>query len=68
MLMAFFFVELPKFKKTLEETLTFQDKWIFVTEEAENQELVPDNLRDKGLAEAYHDAAKFNWTSEEIRE
>jgi predicted transposase/invertase (TIGR01784 family) len=66
--MDFFFVELPKFKKTLEDTLTIQDKWIFFIKEAENLELVPENLGDEGLAEAYHDAAKFNWTKEEIRE
>ncbi len=66
--MDFFFVELPKFKKTLSEIESIQDKWIFFIKEAENLEIVPGNLEDEGLTEAYHDAAKFNWTRDELRE
>jgi predicted transposase/invertase (TIGR01784 family) len=66
--MDFFFVELRKFHKTLPELETIQDKWIFFIKEAKNLEFVPENLGDEGLVEAYHDAAKFNWTKEEMWE
>ncbi|MEY3443720.1 MAG: hypothetical protein RLZZ519_2001 [Bacteroidota bacterium] len=64
----FYFVELPKFNKKLEDIEAIQDKWIFFIKEAENLDLIPENLNDEGLAEAYQDAAKFNWTQEELRE
>lgn len=64
--MDFHFVELTKFHKKLDQLVTIQDKWIFFIKEAENLEIVPDNLGDEGLEEAYHDAAKYNWTKAEL--
>ena len=66
--MDFFFIELPKFQKALHEITTIQDKWIYFIKEAKNIEMVPDNVDDEGLAAAYHDAAKFNWTPLELDE
>ena len=65
--MDFFFIELPKFKKQMETLDSISDKWIYFIKEAENLEVIPENVDDKGLNEAYHDADKHNWSKEELR-
>ncbi|MEZ4961266.1 MAG: Rpn family recombination-promoting nuclease/putative transposase [Saprospiraceae bacterium] len=64
--MDFYFIELPKFTKPLEELVEVTDKWIFFIKEAENLEVVPSNVDDEGLKEAYQDANKHSWTKEEL--
>lgn len=64
--MDFYFIELPKFKKPLSELHEVTDKWIFFIKEAENLEVVPENVDDEGLKEAYQDANKHSWTKEEL--
>lgn len=64
--MDFYFVELPKFKKSLSELQEVADKWIFFIKEVENLEVVPENVDDEGLKAAYHDANKHSWTKEEL--
>ena len=41
-------------------------KWIFFIKEAENLTVIPENLDDEGLKEAYHDANKHSWKKEEL--
>jgi len=60
------FIELPKFKKSLTELQEVTDKWIFFIKEAENLEVVPENVDDEGLKAAYQDANKHSWTKEEL--
>jgi predicted transposase/invertase (TIGR01784 family) len=64
--MDFYFIELPKFMKPLEELVEVTDKWIFFIKEAENLEVVPANVDDEGLNAAYQDANKHSWTKEEL--
>jgi predicted transposase/invertase (TIGR01784 family) len=64
--MDFYFIELPKFTKQLEELVEVTDKWIFFIKEAENLEVVPANVDDEGLKAAYQDANKHSWTKEEL--
>jgi predicted transposase/invertase (TIGR01784 family) len=62
----FNFIELPKFNKKIEELETSIDQWTYFIKNAENLELIPDNISDEGLKEAYNEASKFNWTQAEL--
>lgn len=64
--MDFYFIELPKFKKQLDELYEIIDKWIFFIKEAENLTVIPENVDDEGLKAAYHDANKYVWDKEEL--
>ena len=62
----FNFIELPKFKKTAKELTTIIDQWVYFIKNAENLEVIPENIKDEGLKFAYQDADKHNWTKEEL--
>jgi predicted transposase/invertase (TIGR01784 family) len=62
----FNFIELPKFNKTATELTSIVDQWVFFIKNAENLEVIPDNINDEGLKFAYQDADKHNWTKEEL--
>lgn len=64
--MEFTFIELPKFTRELHELKTLTEKWIYFIKNAENLEVVPDNLGDEGLESAYEDANIQTWTQEEL--
>jgi predicted transposase/invertase (TIGR01784 family) len=64
--MDFYFIELTKFNKNLKDLTDIMDKWIYFIKEAENLEVVPDNIDDEGLKEAYEDANKNSWTQAEL--
>ena len=64
--MDFYFIELPKFTKQLTELTEITDKWIFFIKEAENLNVIPQNIDDEGLKEAYQDANKHSWEKEEL--
>lgn len=64
--MDFYFIELPKFKKPAKDLNNITDKWIYFIKEAENLDVIPDNIDDEGLQEAYADANKNTWTKEEL--
>ncbi|MFN0015155.1 MAG: Rpn family recombination-promoting nuclease/putative transposase [Saprospiraceae bacterium] len=64
--MDFYFIELPKFTKSLSELTGVTDKWIFFLKEVENLDVIPDNVDDEGLAAAYQDASRYTWTKEEL--
>jgi len=64
--MDFYFIELPKFDTPLANLTEITDKWIFFIKEAENLEVIPDNVDDEGLKAAYHGANKHSWTKEEL--
>jgi predicted transposase/invertase (TIGR01784 family) len=65
--MDFYFIELPKFRKRLNELDNVTDKWIYFIKEAENLDVIPDNIEDNGLQEAYLYANKNTWSMEELR-
>jgi predicted transposase/invertase (TIGR01784 family) len=62
----FNFIELPKFNKKESELDTIIDQWVYFIKNAENINVVPENLKDKGLKYAYEDADKHNWTKAEL--
>ena len=62
----FNFIELPKFNKSETELVSIIDQWIYFIKNAENLEVVPVNIEDEGLKNAYEDADKHNWTKEEL--
>lgn len=64
--MDFYFIELPKFTRKLSELTEITDKWIFFIKEAENLDVIPENVDDEGLNAAYQDANKYTWTKEEL--
>lgn len=64
--MDFYFIELPKFDKTLSELETITDKWIYFIKEAENLDVIPENVDDEGLRAAYNEANKHSWTKEDL--
>ena len=62
----FNFIELPKFKKSATELDSIIDQWVYFIKNAENLEVIPENLKDEGLKFAYEDADKHNWTKAEL--
>lgn len=64
--MDFYFIELPKFLINPKDLDNVVDKWIYFLKEAENLDVIPDNLNDEGLREAYLDANKNTWTKDEL--
>jgi len=64
--LEFNFIELPKFKKKLSELKTLIEKWTFFIQNAPNIDVIPENVTDEGLKQAYVDADKHNWTKDEL--
>ena len=64
--MDFYFIELPKFKKLVKDLNNITDKWIYFIKEAENLDVIPDNIDDDGLKEAYADANQNTWSQAEL--
>ena len=62
----FNFIELPKFNKTISELETNIDQWTYFIKNAENLEVIPDNVNDEGLKEAYLGAERHSWTKAEL--
>jgi predicted transposase/invertase (TIGR01784 family) len=66
--LEFSFIELPKFKKKKEELETLIEKWVFFIKDAENLDVIPENVNDEGLKSAYQEADRHTWTKEELEE
>ncbi|MES2200459.1 MAG: Rpn family recombination-promoting nuclease/putative transposase, partial [Chlamydiota bacterium] len=67
--MTFYFIELPKFKKTIEELLTLEEKWLFILKHAtettsEEAEKISGN--DPIIHQAYEALDRFSWSKEEL--
>lgn len=60
--LKFRFIELKKFNKKVHELKSVVDKWIFFIKNADELEVIPDNVDDEGLKAAYEEAAQHNWT------
>ncbi len=63
--LQFRFIELPKFNKRAEELVSVIDKWAYFLKNAKTLEMIPTEVDDEGLKEAYTEAARHNWTKEE---
>lgn len=64
----FNFIELPKFTKTLDRLQTAVDQWTYFIKNAENLTVIPENVEDEGLREAYTEADRQNWTKLELED
>jgi len=64
--LEFNFIELKKFDKKESELSSIIEKWTCFFKNAGNATIIPVNLKDEGLKEAYEEANKFNWTKEEL--
>jgi predicted transposase/invertase (TIGR01784 family) len=62
----FNFIELPKFDKQSHELETLIEKWVYFIKNAENLDMIPENVDDEGLKGAYQEANKHTWTREEL--
>lgn len=62
----FTFIELPKFTKAEADVNSIVDQWVYFIKNAENLEVIPDNVKDEGLKSAYEDADKHHWTKAEL--
>ncbi len=62
----FTFIELPKFTKKEKELGTLTEKWVYFIKNAENLEVIPDNVDDLGLKSAYEEANQYTWTKEDL--
>jgi predicted transposase/invertase (TIGR01784 family) len=64
--MDFYFIELTKFLKSVKDLNNITDKWVYFIKEAENLDIIPENVDDEGLKEAYAYANKNTWSKEEL--
>jgi predicted transposase/invertase (TIGR01784 family) len=63
------FVELPKFKRQLQELETITDKWIYFLQNAPQLELVPEDLgKEASIAQAFAIANQAGLSREELEE
>lgn len=63
--LKFRFLELRKFNKPSNALKNIVDKWTFFIKNADELEVMPDDVDDEGLREAYAEAAQHNWSREE---
>ena len=65
--MQLIFVELPKFKKSLEELETLVDKWIYFIKETDSLEVIPESLGEvSAIEKALNIANEINLSPEEL--
>ncbi len=62
----FNFIELLKFNKDIDELENLTDKWIYFIKNAENLDVIPENVDDKGLLSAYEEANQHTWSQVEL--
>ncbi len=62
----FTFVELPKFNKVAKDLKNLTEKWLYFIKNAENLDVIPEDIDDEGLLSAYQEANKYKWTVEEL--
>ncbi len=63
--LKFRFIELRKFNKKAHELKNIIDKWTYFIKNADELEVMPSDVDDEGLREAYEEAAQHNWSKEE---
>lgn len=61
------FVELPKFKKRLEEMQDLKDKWIYFVKNASDMTIIPKEMQEpREIREAFEAANRLTWSKEEL--
>jgi predicted transposase/invertase (TIGR01784 family) len=64
--LEFHFIELAKFRKTFEESLTIIDQWIWSLKNAGTAQKIPASLRDPALQDAFEILEQANWSKGEL--
>ena len=64
--LTFIYLELPKFKKTVDELDTRFDKWLYAIKNLNRLDKVPDKLREKVFEKFFEVAEIANFTREEV--
>ncbi|MCX6277761.1 MAG: Rpn family recombination-promoting nuclease/putative transposase [Bacteroidetes bacterium] len=64
--LEFNFIELSKFHEDKIQITTLIEKWIYFLKNSPNLDVIPENVADEGLKQAYQDAAKHNWSKEDL--
>jgi predicted transposase/invertase (TIGR01784 family) len=62
----FNFIELPKFDKSEKDLQSLLEKWVYFIKNAENLTVMPSNLDDEGLKNAYKEADRHHWKKEDL--
>lgn len=61
------FVELPKFKKNLQELADVKDKWIYFVKNASDLAIIPKEMEEpKEIRAAFEAANRLSWTKDEL--
>jgi predicted transposase/invertase (TIGR01784 family) len=63
-ILDFYFVELPKFRKNLDELATQLDRWLYFLKYADDLTFIPDQL--KSLEPAFHVLNEVTWGVQEL--
>ena len=62
----FHFIELKKFNKEITELDNILDKWVYFLKNAVSLQVVPENLKNSVLEEAFNVLAQSNWSKKEL--
>ena len=62
----FNFIELPKFNKKQDELTSIIDQWVYFIKNAENLDVIPENLTEDALKIAYTVADQHSWSKQEL--
>ena len=62
----FNFIELKKYNKTEDELDNIVDKWIYFLKNGENMDVIPSNITETELLEAFDTANQMKWSKEEL--
>jgi predicted transposase/invertase (TIGR01784 family) len=61
------FIELPKFKKSLDELENIKDKWIYFVKNAGDMTIIPGEMEEpKEIRQAFEVANQLSWTKDEL--
>ncbi|RYE12305.1 MAG: transposase, partial [Sphingobacteriaceae bacterium] len=66
---SFTFIELPKFKKKIEDLNSYEDKWCYFFKHSNNVEEIKkmiDQCEDKTIGKAYDVLASYHWSEIEL--
>ena len=64
--LTFFYLEMDRFNKTIDELETHFDKWLYVLKNLDRLEEVPEKLRDRIFVKLFNQAEVANLTKEEM--
>ncbi|MCI5145720.1 MAG: hypothetical protein D3923_09355, partial [Candidatus Electrothrix sp. AR3] len=65
--LAFIYLEMPKFTKSLEELTTRFDKWLYVIRNLDRLERLPDSLREQVFEQLFDTAEIARFTPDQVR-